>query len=89
MVERKDSLLKNFIILTSSSFDCKLVLYLCSNPSLRVAYIDEVEEREGGKNQKVYYSVLVKAVENLDQVGIVFCSRFNPINLVWDLELIQ
>ncbi|XP_024996766.1 callose synthase 5-like [Cynara cardunculus var. scolymus] len=37
------------------------------NPSLRVAYIDEVEEREGGKSQKVYYSVLVKAVENLDQ----------------------
>lgn len=41
---------------------------LCSNPSLRVAYIDEVEEREGGKIQKVYYSVLVKAVDNLDQV---------------------
>ncbi|KAK6128378.1 hypothetical protein DH2020_037854 [Rehmannia glutinosa] len=38
-----------------------------NNPSLRVAYIDEVEEREGGKNQKVYYSVLVKAVDNLDQ----------------------
>ncbi|CAA7398033.1 unnamed protein product [Spirodela intermedia] len=36
-------------------------------PSLRVAYIDEVEEREGGVVQKVYYSVLVKAVENLDQ----------------------
>ncbi|KAL0449818.1 UNVERIFIED_CONTAM: Callose synthase 5 [Sesamum latifolium] len=34
---------------------------------LFVAYIDEVEEREGGKNQKVYYSVLIKAVENLDQ----------------------
>ncbi|XP_075501475.1 callose synthase 5-like isoform X1 [Primulina tabacum] len=40
---------------------------MVNNPSLRVAYIDEVEEREGGKNQKVYYSVLVKAVENLDQ----------------------
>ncbi|CAB4278533.1 unnamed protein product [Prunus armeniaca] len=39
-----------------------------SNPSLRVAYIDEVEEREsGGKVQKVYYSVLVKAVDNHDQ----------------------
>ncbi|KAF5745135.1 callose synthase 5 [Tripterygium wilfordii] len=38
-------------------------------PTLRVAYIDEVEEkeREGGKVQKVYYSVLVKAVDNLDQ----------------------
>ncbi|KAL7612774.1 hypothetical protein Lser_V15G06702 [Lactuca serriola] len=40
---------------------------MVNNPSLRVAYIDEVEEREGGKSQKVYYSVLVKAVENLDQ----------------------
>lgn len=45
-------------------------LLWCSNPSLRVAYIDEVEEREGGKNQKVYYSVLVKAVDNLDQVTL-------------------
>lgn len=51
---------------------CDLVVsVLCSNPSLRVAYIDEVEEREGGKNQKVYYSVLVKAVDNLDQVLII------------------
>ncbi|KAL6555852.1 Callose synthase 5 [Orobanche hederae] len=40
---------------------------MVNNPSLRVAYIDEVEEREGGKNQKVYYSVLVKTVDNLDQ----------------------
>ncbi|CAN4114506.1 unnamed protein product [Withania somnifera] len=38
------------------------------NPSLRVAYIDEVEEREGEKIQKAYYSVLVKAVDNLDQL---------------------
>ncbi|XP_068639765.1 callose synthase 5-like [Aristolochia californica] len=36
-------------------------------PSLRVAYIDEVEEREGGVAKKVYYSVLLKAVDNLDQ----------------------
>ena len=35
-----------------------------------MAYIDEVEENEGGKVQKVYYSVLVKAVDNLDQVNI-------------------
>lgn len=41
-----------------------------SNPCLRVAYIDEVEERESGKVKKVYYSVLVKAVDNLDQVSI-------------------
>ncbi|KAL8477569.1 hypothetical protein ACS0TY_029749 [Phlomoides rotata] len=40
---------------------------MVNNPALRVAYIDDVEEREGGKNQKVYYSVLVKAVDNLDQ----------------------
>ncbi|KAG0470812.1 hypothetical protein HPP92_017512 [Vanilla planifolia] len=36
-------------------------------PSLRVAYIDEVEEREGDKVKKVYYSVLVRAVDNRDQ----------------------
>ncbi|KAE9449846.1 hypothetical protein C3L33_18261, partial [Rhododendron williamsianum] len=40
---------------------------MVNNPSLRVAYIDEVEESEGGKTEKVYYSVLVKAVDNLDQ----------------------
>ncbi|KAK9149097.1 hypothetical protein Scep_007854 [Stephania cephalantha] len=40
---------------------------MVNNPSLRVAYIDEVEEREDGNVQKVYYSVLVKAVDNLDQ----------------------
>jgi len=39
---------------------------MVNNPSLRVAYIDEVEEREGGVH-KVYYSVLVKAVDNRDQ----------------------
>ncbi|KAL6606076.1 hypothetical protein ACP70R_041729 [Stipagrostis hirtigluma subsp. patula] len=36
-------------------------------PGLRVAYIDEVEERDGDKVQKVFYSVLVKAVDNHDQ----------------------
>eukprot|EP01018_Ginkgo_biloba_P036440 Gb_08787 [translate_table: standard] len=40
---------------------------MVNHPSLRVAYIDEVEEREGEKVKKVYYSVLVKAVNNLDQ----------------------
>nr|GEU44760.1 callose synthase 5 [Tanacetum cinerariifolium] len=40
---------------------------MVNNPALRVAYIDEVEEREGGKSQKVYYSVLIKAADNLDQ----------------------
>ncbi|XP_031263321.1 callose synthase 5 isoform X2 [Pistacia vera] len=41
---------------------------MVNNPSLRVAYIDDVEERDNsGTVQKVYYSVLVKAVDNLDQ----------------------
>ncbi|XP_071741493.1 callose synthase 5 [Rutidosis leptorrhynchoides] len=40
---------------------------MVNNPGLRVAYIDEVEEREGAKVQKVYYSVLIKAADNLDQ----------------------
>jgi callose synthase len=35
-----------------------------------VAYIDEVEERDGDKVKKVFYSVLVKALDNHDQVGI-------------------
>ncbi|KAI4385085.1 hypothetical protein MLD38_003147 [Melastoma candidum] len=36
-------------------------------PSLRVAYIDEREETVNGKSQKVYYSVLVKGVDKLDE----------------------
>uniref|UniRef100_A0A0E0JZI5 Glycosyl transferase 48 domain-containing protein n=1 Tax=Oryza punctata TaxID=4537 RepID=A0A0E0JZI5_ORYPU len=36
-------------------------------PGLRVAYIDEVEERDGDKVKKVFYSVLVKALDNHDQ----------------------
>jgi callose synthase len=43
------------------------VMLGCSNPSLRVAYIDEVEERRKERTEKVYYSVLVKAVDGLDQ----------------------
>lgn len=35
-----------------------------------MAYIDEVEERDGDKVQKVFYSVLVKALDNHDQVGM-------------------
>lgn len=45
-----------------------------SYPGLRVAYIDEVEEREGDKVQKVFYSVLVKALDNHDQVSITTSS---------------
>ncbi|XP_057461874.1 callose synthase 7-like isoform X2 [Actinidia eriantha] len=36
-------------------------------PSLRVAYIDETEETVKGKPQKVYYSVLVKGGDKLDE----------------------
>uniref|UniRef100_A0A2N9IBD1 1,3-beta-glucan synthase n=2 Tax=Fagus sylvatica TaxID=28930 RepID=A0A2N9IBD1_FAGSY len=36
-------------------------------PSLRVAYIDEREETIKGKSQKLYYSVLVKGGEKLDE----------------------
>ncbi|KAL0353954.1 UNVERIFIED_CONTAM: Callose synthase 7 [Sesamum angustifolium] len=36
-------------------------------PSLRVAYIDEREETVNGKAEKVYYSVLVKGGEKLDE----------------------
>ncbi|GAB2285087.1 Callose synthase 7 [Dionaea muscipula] len=36
-------------------------------PSLRVAYIDEREEKVGGKSEKVYYSVLVKGGDKLDE----------------------
>lgn len=37
-------------------------------PSLRVAYIDEREEKVEGKSEKVYYSVLVKGGDKLDEV---------------------
>ncbi|KAK8652582.1 hypothetical protein V6N13_126610 [Hibiscus sabdariffa] len=36
-------------------------------PSLRVAYIDETEEMVNGRSQKLYYSVLVKGSEKLDE----------------------
>ncbi|OMO74635.1 Glycosyl transferase, family 48 [Corchorus olitorius] len=36
-------------------------------PSLRVAYIDEREETVNGRSQKVYYSVLLKGGEKLDE----------------------
>ena len=37
-------------------------------PSLRVAYVDEKEVREKDKIHKEYYSVLIKAVNGLDEV---------------------
>ncbi|XP_050228650.1 callose synthase 7 [Mercurialis annua] len=36
-------------------------------PSLRVAYIDEREDTVNGKSQKIYYSVLVKGGDKLDE----------------------
>lgn len=45
----------------------EILKLMLNNPSLRVAYIDEVEERQNEKTSKVYYSVLVKAVNGLDQ----------------------
>lgn len=36
-------------------------------PSLRIAYIDEVEETVNGKPQKAFYSVLLKGGEKLDE----------------------
>ena len=56
--------------------------FLYSNPSLRVAYIDEVEERESGGAQKVYYSVLVKGVDNLDQVTILINCKQSNLSLL-------
>ena len=47
-----------------------------------MAYIDEVEERDGDKVQKVFYSVLVKALDNHDQVSIPTKSFFIIPNLV-------
>ena len=41
-------------------------------PSLRVAYIDEKEVREKDKIHKEYYSVLIKAVNGLDEVNFFY-----------------
>ncbi|XP_029129775.1 callose synthase 7 isoform X3 [Cajanus cajan] len=38
-----------------------------THSSLRVAYIDEIEETKDGKPEKVYYSVLVKGREKYDE----------------------
>lgn len=64
------------------ALECLCLVLSDRYPSLRVAYIDEVEEPStdrNKKNEKVYYSALVKAslakagdstepVQNLDQV---------------------
>lgn len=43
-------------------------LFYCRYPSLRVAYVEEKEEIMANKTQKVYSSILVKAVNGFDQV---------------------
>eukprot|EP00253_Pinus_taeda_P002043 PITA_02043 len=45
-------------------------------PSLRVAYIDQVDEREKDKTHRVYYSILVKAYNGLDQVIYLHADLF-------------
>lgn len=44
-------------------------------PSLRVAYIDEREATIAGRSQKVYYSVLVKGGEKLDEVTTISMQK--------------
>lgn len=41
-------------------------------PSLRVAYVEEREEIVSDVPKKVYYSILVKAVNGFDQVSKAF-----------------
>lgn len=41
-------------------------------PSLRVAYVEEREEIVLDMPKKVYYSILVKAVNGFDQVSNAF-----------------
>lgn len=44
------------------------MLIVYRHPSLRVAYIDTVEGTVNGRPQKVYYSVLLKGGDKLDEV---------------------
>lgn len=59
-----------------SSQSCKCFLKQCymtfalRYPSLRVAYVEEREEIVLDVPKKVYYSILVKAVNGFDQVSI-------------------
>lgn len=55
----------------------KVKFIFCRYPSLRVAYVEEKEEILSNKTQKVYSSILVKAVNGFDQVdGIVIRPAF-------------
>lgn len=57
--------------------DCNINLTIDFRyPSLRVAYIDEREETFDGKSKKVYYSVLVKGGEKLDEVNSITIRKF-------------
>lgn len=59
---------KIFVILKVSLF--YLLFEYIRYPSLRVAYIDERED-PNGKSPKVYYSVLVKGGDKLDEVTTI------------------
>ena len=59
---------------------------------MRVAYIDEREETVNGKSQKLYYSVLVKGGDKLDEVCknnlfifdvFIFCLLAGGIKFKW------
>lgn len=49
---------------------------------MRVAYIDEAEETVSGKSEKVYYSVLVKGHDKLDEV--LHCQEREHIFLIYN-----
>ncbi|MQL79523.1 hypothetical protein Taro_011954 [Colocasia esculenta] len=51
---------------------------MVTNSSLRVAYIDERDETVKGKSEKVYYSVLLKGGEKLDEVLKEPCAKHPP-----------
>lgn len=59
------------------------------NPSLRVAFIDEVEAPTGnGTTEKTYYSVLVKGGEKYDEVHIRQILQAS-LAFVWFGEVLQ
>lgn len=49
---------------------------------MRVAYIDERDETIGGKQEKVFYSVLIKGGENRDEVLVLNSFLKNSSELV-------
>lgn len=64
--------------------NCVIYSFVCykRHPSLRVAYIDERDETIGGKQEKVFYSVLIKGGENRDEVLVLNSFLKNSSELV-------